>query len=158
MKTCSRCQITKPLSDFAKYHRGIEGLESRCRACQKAKKQQEMMDAVDYTNHPIQTKTWIRNTLHTWKHAPSLEKRIKLSEQLYKKLLQTPVCPFTGEVMVPGINCNIDHIKPLSRGGKHNIANLQWTSRKYNMAKNNMTNTEFLQFIKLILKRQALQH
>lgn len=158
MKTCCRCETAKLLSDFNKDKSTKDGLEPRCRACSAAKKLQERLDAVHFQSHPKQTKTWIRNVLHTWKDEPPLEARIQLSEQLYELLLQRPNCPYTGTPLIPTVDCNLDHKIPLSRGGqKWEINNLQFVSRQYNMAKNNMTDDEFLSFCQLIVKRLASQ-
>lgn len=33
MKQCSRCQLSKPISEFGKYKRGINGIHPRCKVC-----------------------------------------------------------------------------------------------------------------------------
>ena len=34
-KTCSRCRMQKPASDFDRYKRTADGLQSQCKACMK---------------------------------------------------------------------------------------------------------------------------
>jgi hypothetical protein len=152
MKRCCRCKSTKQLSEFNKSRSNIDGLDNRCRECQNAKRKQEQCDAVDYVNHPKQAKTWIRNTLHTWGAGLTMAERFKLSELLYKQLLDQPTCPYTGDILVPRSNCNLDHKLATSKGGAvYDINNLQFVSRRYNQAKHDMTDQEFYDFCKLII-------
>lgn len=53
-------------------------------------------------------------------------------------------CIYTGELLVPGKNASIDHKVPISRGGKHEIENLQWVSVRVNFMKTEMTHEEFI--------------
>ena len=159
MKRCCRCKTNKHLSEFNKSRSNKDGFDSRCRNCQNAKRKQEQLDAVDFVNHPKQAKTWIRNTLHTWGPGITLAERVILSELLYKQLLERPVCPYTGDNLIPRSNCNLDHKLATSKGGAvYDIKNLQFVSRRYNMAKNDMTDQEFLEFCKLISKNSKLHN
>lgn len=36
MKTCSKCQVSKPLADFGRHSQTRDGLKSRCRTCNAA--------------------------------------------------------------------------------------------------------------------------
>ena len=36
------------------------------------------------------------------------------------------ICPLSGRQMTLGMNCSIDHILPLARGGSHENGNLRW--------------------------------
>lgn len=69
----------------------------------------------------------------------------KMEKQNYR-------CPYTNELLIPGLNCHVDHIKPRSRFPEliHNIDNLEWVLDKVNMAKRNMTKEEFIEFCKII--------
>ena len=151
-KRCCRCKAHKPLLEFNKSRTNDDGLDRRCRDCQNAKRKQEQLDAIDYVNHPKQAKTWIRNTLHTWRGKISLDERVHLSELLYKQLLEQPTCPYTGDKLIPRSNCNLDHKVATSKGGAvYDINNLQFVSRRYNQAKHDMTDQEFYDFCKLII-------
>ena len=47
----------------------------------------------------------------------------------------------------PGVNASLDHVIPKSRGGLSTIDNLRWVDVRVNKAKNNMLDTEFIEFI-----------
>jgi len=79
-------------------------------------------------------------------------------------------CARTKELLKPGINASLDHIVPISRykeifgnmKGVHDITNLQWVTKRYNIAKNNMLEEEFQEFIKTVyttnLKRKGYKY
>jgi 5-methylcytosine-specific restriction endonuclease McrA len=58
-------------------------------------------------------------------------------------LLQDYRCAMTGRVLTPA-TASIDHIVPLSRGGKHCPTNAQIIHAEVNAAKRNMTHEEFI--------------
>lgn len=53
-----------------------------------------------------------------------------------------PVCKFCGQE-----GTSIDHIQPLSRGGKHHSSNLQLLCHNCNMMKSSLTDMEFMNHI-----------
>lgn len=66
-------------------------------------------------------------------------------------------CPYTGEVLVPGINCSLDHILPRSRFKEliTNIDNLEWVTKLVNRSKYDMTKEEYYKFIENILQNKC---
>jgi hypothetical protein len=78
---------------------------------------------------------------------------VKLGDLLKKKMeKQNYRCPYTNELLVPALNCHLDHILPKSRFPEliRNIDNVEWVLDKVNMAKRNMTKEEFILFCKTI--------
>ncbi len=71
----------------------------------------------------------------------------KLVSQNYK-------CPYTGEILIPGVNCHLDHIYSKHRFPelKSNLDNVEWVSEKANIAKQTMTKKEFTDFCGIIYK------
>lgn len=156
MKKCSRCQTLKQFGEFYKDKSKKDGLNWYCKLCSAAKRIQRMLDIIDFQNHPRETKTWIKDLLGAGNRKITYSRR--LITNLYKKLIEQPTCLYTNDKLIPGVNCHLDHRIPLSRGGQRlNINNLQWVSRRYNMAKHDMTDEEFKDFCKLILKRWAFR-
>lgn len=62
-------------------------------------------------------------------------------------------CAYTGIDLVIGVNASIDHIIPVSAGGKREVKNIQWVDGLINRMKTNMSHDEFLQTVKLIASR-----
>ena len=73
---------------------------------------------------------------------------------LVKKVLedQNYTCPYTGEKLVPGLNCSLDHKLPRSRYPEltNDISNLEWTTILVNRSKYTMTKEEYITFIQTI--------
>lgn len=67
------------------------------------------------------------------------------AEELFAILVrQGFCCPYTGEGLEPDETTHLDHKVPVSRGGSDCASNLQWLSRRANMAKTDMTHDEFV--------------
>lgn len=66
---------------------------------------------------------------------------------------QGGICPYTGEVLVPGRNASLDHITPVARGGSNDPDNLEWISTRVNIAKSDMTRDEFIAFVRSLANR-----
>lgn len=43
-KTCSRCHLEKPSTEFDRYKRTTDGLQSQCKACMKVKARMQQPD------------------------------------------------------------------------------------------------------------------
>jgi len=75
---------------------------------------------------------------------------LKLKELLIK---QNNRCIYTGKKLVLGDNASLDHIIPLSKDGDRALYNVQWVDFQINDMKTNFTHEEFIDTMKLILKR-----
>lgn len=55
-------------------------------------------------------------------------------------------CPYTGDVLIPGLNMWLDHKLPVSRfpDKKHDPSNWQWVDKSVNIMKGNLTHDEFV--------------
>lgn len=66
----------------------------------------------------------------------------------YKNLLeifekQNGKCAYTGTSLIIGANADIDHIVPISRGGKKVIDNVHWIDTRINQMKSNLLEKDF---------------
>ena len=63
------------------------------------------------------------------------------SYQTKKKLFEkNPICSISGQRILSIDDCEVDHIKPFSKGGKTELSNAQLVLRYFNRAKNNNEN------------------
>lgn len=65
-------------------------------------------------------------------------------------------CPYTGRTLVPGVNCWLDHILPVSRfpDRAHDITNVEWVDKEVNISKCAMTRDEYLAFCRTVVAKQ----
>ena len=57
---------------------------------------------------------------------------------------QSGKCAYTGLPLIPGPTVEVDHLIPVSRGGKHQADNLVWTLSTINLLKGERTAEEFI--------------
>jgi len=60
MKPCTKCQTPKPLSEFRKYNRTKDGLDTQCRSCRQA-----AAKTTQARNTPSTRANWARGTMAT---------------------------------------------------------------------------------------------
>lgn len=73
-------------------------------------------------------------------------------------LEQEGKCYFTGKELVLGLNASIDHLVPLSRGGKKDISNVRFVDLQINNdVKGSLTESELLDIVELIYKNKISQ-
>lgn len=63
-------------------------------------------------------------------------------------------CALSGRQLTPE-TASLDHIEPLSRGGTHDISNLQVVEYQVNTAKGTLTVAEFLQLCQDVVRHQT---
>ena len=66
---------------------------------------------------------------------------------------QKYICPYTGDLLIPGLNMSLDHINPKSKEGTNNISNLQWINTDVNYMKRNLNEKDFLSLCHKIVKK-----
>lgn len=166
MKTCSRCK--KKLNLTAFHMKGRNNYQTHCKLCSYEyqrewykENRERLIDKISKRKERYRLTghiSWIKNLLTTAsrcrKITLSREEKHKLAVQLEKKLLATTHCPYTGEKLYPGVNVSLDHKNPVSRFPKQAFIakNLQWVSKRYNIAKNDLTDDEFAILCKKVSK------
>ncbi len=67
-------------------------------------------------------------------------------------------CAYTGRVLILQHNCELDHIVPIAKAGRHHIDNLQWVHRDVNKMKFDLQEENFLSTIMEIVHYRNLVH
>lgn len=132
---CSSCQEKHRRNNRRVYReRVIEGL---CTCCvQKA------------TAGIYCFKHWLKNIGN--QKGLANQKGIALLKKLWEE--QQGCCAITREVLIPGVNASLDHILPVSRGGRSIKKNLQWVTSNINHAKWDRTTEEFIQICRTVVR------
>lgn len=106
----------------------------------------------------IKQKNWYYR--HPFKRMlKAVKKRGKIEGELkpidFWKLakLQKMICPLTGR-RLSSENISVDHIVPLSKGGKNLIDNFRLVDKHANLARLNYTDEEFFQLCQDIIQHQ----
>lgn len=172
-KTCSKCRLELSLDCFYAAKKEKSGLASHCKTCQKDKYRQyyeRNKERIDAKNKQWArenpglileaSKRWQKahrshmtaNTRRWRAQNPEASRRINQKRRAYKKsngtflvlkkemlkLVTSPCCLCGAKG-----NIHIDHIIPLSRGGRHAIGNLQPLCASCNLSKSNKFLVEF---------------
>lgn len=149
MKTCTKCNETKAVSEFYKAKSNKDGFENKCKACKSISGKKERFKSKDRKNHmsrlhysanrelkQAQGKVW--NAANADRKAAIVGKNVR--KQIVSATYDINLCiPFyemarrlTEET---GIKHEVDHIKPVSAGGLHCQTNLQVLTKIENMKK-----------------------
>src|SRR3990167_1592298 len=67
---------------------------------------------------------------------------------------QDYTCPYTGEKLIPSVNCELDHILPVSKYPEKasDFDNVEFVLKKINRAKTNMTKDEFIELCRRVVE------
>jgi 5-methylcytosine-specific restriction endonuclease McrA len=94
-----------------------------------------------------------------WRRSPNAitrgrAKSLFTAEELKEKITTNPICYLTGRPinLLEPKTYQLDHIVPVAKGGKNELANCGLTCKEANMAKGEMTLEEFLKLCEEVLK------
>jgi hypothetical protein len=97
---------------------------------------------------------WFKN-IGSSHHLTKSNGGIALLKLLWEE--QNGRCSVTGEQLVPGVNASLDHITPVSKGGRTEKSNLRWVTLQVNHIKWDLTDDEFLGLCRLIVNRAEIR-
>lgn len=143
VKTCTKCEQEKPLSDFYKHSGFPDGYRSRCKGCHVKKSEEwrkanpDKINALNkkyYYQDPLKrskiTLTWMKNNPDKCcdnSHRYRARKKNAFVENVSSLVvleLDDGICGICGKDVDP-FDYHVDHVVPLSRGGDHSYANVQ---------------------------------
>jgi 5-methylcytosine-specific restriction endonuclease McrA len=133
MKKCSRCKKNLPDSSF-RLRANKRNLQSLCRRCEKDSWKRYM------ATHPL-----CRLVYNLRRH----HKGDLTTTQL--KTIPRDICYLCGTAFVSGDLIELDHVIPLSKGGRTTLANLKWAHRACNRIKHDCTLQELRELLRRIL-------
>jgi len=73
-------------------------------------------------------------------------------QELKELFVKQKTCPYTGLDLILRENASVDHKMPISKGGSNETDNLQWVHIWANTAKSDCSESEFLEFIRMVAK------
>ena len=174
VKICSRCKQELDLSMFSMKVVKLGRRQSRCKKCVS-----EVEKERGYSLYSKTKKIERNNRLAVGKckycSQPYLPSKLvcrkhyvvdiasktlgvakaTLATELLRRFDANPYCPYTGELLVLGINAHLDHILSLKNRPdlKGDINNVEWISETANLSKNGFNKDEFIEFCKIVAKR-----
>ena len=162
-KNCKKCDQVKPVDCFSKRSQMKDGLEHVCKSCIAAKNQNDKdKNAVRHKRYREANKEKVRQATLNWQiNNPESYKRSKNKWRLenpekFRSLKQKRRAKIreNGTFVISGkeikrlyeSSCfycgsdnqiEIDHVIPISKGGRHSIGNLVSACKKCNRSKTN---------------------
>lgn len=136
---CIRCRDKNLAAGKAKYLRHkSKGLCHRCGA--------EVL-----VNCKLCHRCWLRK-----KSIDNLGTETRWQELGNKLIAQEYICPYTGELLVPGINASVDHIFPSSLYPEleYELDNVEWVDMRFNRTKFDYTPDQFYHLTMAVLLRK----
>lgn len=147
MKRCSRCKIEKDFSLFSPNKATKSGLSSQCKPCscltvrKSAKRNYDKIlerNRLYRERNPEKVKEWKRKDRQNNKPrivADNARRREKLKSKKDKRIDELYALRDFMKAMSLGDDFHVDHIVPLSAGGKHEFDNLQILPARCNLMK-----------------------
>lgn len=128
MRQCVSCGNQKPLKEFYKASgaTALNGYNRYCKHCCKVNRALEAVRKRDKSS-----KITVRQYYRAVSLGVEIEDGISLAI-VFKRSLG--ICGLCGEWVPPG-DASMDHVQPISKGGKHRLDNLQITHLVCNLRK-----------------------
>lgn len=148
-KACSTCKKVFPRvkENWLRQHEG-DGLNARCRKCHNRR-----------TNGYAKTGDIIADIIARINYKWDMEikrqrygkQAVKYEDGAWTSLLEKQKfrCFFTNDLLTPE-NVSVDHIRPLSAGGTHDLSNLRLTTKQVNRMKSDYSDDYFIELCKKV--------
>ena len=158
VKRCPACEQHKPLDAFNKADKRPDGKRIYCRECESAKNRAWAARNRDRererTRHWAQknkdkvvgyTLKWQKKNLDKCRNNAAARRARKKENGVFQITDQERKALLAGPCVACGLteNIHIDHIIPISRGGRHSVGNLQSLCASCNISKSDMLLVEW---------------
>ena len=153
-KQCCECKVLKNLEEYSPSERGLLGLSSYCKKCSSKRQIRK------YTKEERRIKTQIYRDKNRewWRSLHRINQfnrrnNIKLvsdgtvTPEFVKGIYSLTICYYCKEE-IPQKFRTLEHRQPLNKNGKHNKDNITMCCLKCNCTKRNMTEQEFINYLK----------
>jgi 5-methylcytosine-specific restriction endonuclease McrA len=155
MKTCTRCDKEKELVEFYKERLSKDGFQTVCVACtriaqaiyhkewyQKNKESKLLSNAKWHAENPDKMSEYQKSYFKSHPEQSRLKGSRRRARKLNGGVYSVTVKEIADMLKRPCFYCgeeskHIDHIVPLSRGGRHSIGNLIQACASCNLSKSN---------------------
>ena len=132
VKTCTTCEVTKPLTAFG-YHKASKGgLNSMCKTCNSAK--MKVWRLANRERH------YLNLQRHRARRSGAKVNDFTLQQWEAVKDMYGGCCHYCGEIVE---KLTPDHVTPLARGGDHTMSNIVPACQSCNTRKNDRPVEEF---------------
>lgn len=159
-KTCAKCTATQALSNFSRDRRAKDGYQRRCKACKKAEMNAYRLaqrdKLVEYSRAYYQShrSDFLERRRKWLDENPHLRARQRYESRVSTETAKVSVFEISASAMrqiMRGacLYCGsrerltLDHIVPVSRGGRHSVGNLAVACWSCNMSKGTKTIMEW---------------
>ena len=151
LKKCSKCKCFKEIECFNKNRSTIDGLGCYCKKCINSNIKKRIISA-KINNHCVScTKPKLKNNNHCLYHWAECLVRKQFRDRNHKinfpdlkifvnKILgklsnQNFRCAYSNLVLIPGVNCSLEHKESYSKNKDNSLDNLVWINSHLNRLK-----------------------
>ena len=173
-KVCTRCKVEKGLLMFDLKDIKKDRRQSRCKNCVSEVAKERGYSLYSKRQKDERLNRTMLGQCRVCKESALLNKRVcrkhyivdvasktlgvassSIANELLKRFASNPHCPYTGELLVLGLNAHLDHILSLKNRPdlKGDINNVEWVSEIANLSKNGFNKDEFVEFCKIVAER-----
>lgn len=161
-KTFSRCNVCrarrveldkrKRTEGLCRDCGGVAGGKARCLACNRKLKKaiKDKGKCMSCCGHKDRPGSLCKRCILKNIARKSLSDSTRWTELQELFDLQQGLCAVTQTELQIGVNASIDHIVPSNRGGSDSLHNLRWVHIVFNRMKNDMLDSELMEWIRLI--------
>lgn len=134
-KTCGKCGVKKPLTEFYRNNSRKDGYEWRCKACQREYDEQRSGTLHRKAQRALSD---ARRAARKVEVEQRREVKDTLTLAEVKTVLAQKECTYCGKQIKDQSERTLDHVTPIQYGGTNSFDNITMACRSCNSAKNDL--------------------